>query len=105
MTGPHGAPLGMRFYTGKMFPEKYRNSIIIARHGSWNRTQKFGAGLIMVQLDSKGNAKGPPEDFLTGFIQGNEYIGRPVDVLVMKDGSLLVSDDWNGAVYRISYGK
>lgn len=105
LLGPHSAPLGMRFYTGTMFPEKYRGAIIIARHGSWNRTRKFGAGLVTVQLDSKGNAKGPPEDFLTGFIQGNDYIGRPVDVLVVKDGALLVSDDWNGAVYRISYGK
>ena len=107
LLGPHSAPLGMRFYTGKMFPEKYRGSIIIARHGSWNRTSKFGAGLVLIQLDSKGNAKGPPEDFLTGFIDtgANQYLGRPVDVLVAKDGALLVSDDWNGAVYRITYGK
>ena len=105
LLGPHSAPLGMRFYTGTMFPQKYRGSIIIARHGSWNRTTKFGAGLVLIQLDAKGNPKGPPEDFLTGFIQGNDYVGRPVDVLVAKDGALLVSDDWNGAVYRISYGK
>jgi glucose/arabinose dehydrogenase len=105
LLGPHSAPLGMRFYTGTMFPAKYRGNIIVARHGSWNRTTKFGAGLVLIQLDSKGNAKGPPEDFLTGFIQGNDYVGRPVDVLVAKDGALLVSDDWNGAVYRISYGK
>ena len=70
LLGPHSAPLGMRFYTGTMFPQKYRGSIIIARHGSWNRTSKFGAGLVLIQLDAKGNPKGPPEDFLTGFIQG-----------------------------------
>lgn len=105
LLGPHSAPLGMRFYTGEMFPKKYRGAIIIARHGSWNRTRKFGAGLVTVELNRKGEAKGEPKDFLTGFIQGNNYVGRPVDVLVMKDGSLLVSDDWNGAIYRISYGK
>ena len=107
LLGPHSAPLGMRFYTGKMFPAKYRNAIFIARHGSWNQTKKSGAGVVVVHLDDKGNAKGPPEEFLTGFIDvaKNAYIGRPVDVEVMKDGSLLVSDDYNGAVYRITYGK
>jgi glucose/arabinose dehydrogenase len=107
LLGPHSAPLGMRFYTGKMFPAKYRNAIFIARHGSWNQTKKSGAGVVVVHLDDKGNAKGLPEEFLTGFIDvaKNAYIGRPVDVEVMKDGSLLVSDDYNGAVYRITYGK
>jgi glucose/arabinose dehydrogenase len=102
--GPHSAALGMRFYTGEMFPEKYRGAIFVARHGPWNRTQKFGADVVVVQLDEKGDFKSM-EPFLTGLIEDNQYIGRPVDVAVMDDGSLLVSDDWNGAVYRVSYGK
>jgi len=104
LLGPHSAPLGMRFYTGNMFPEKYRNAIFIARHGPWNRTIKFGADVVVVHLDEKGNFKSM-EPFLTGLVENNTYIGRPVDLTVMHDGSLLVSDDWNGAVYRVSYGK
>jgi glucose/arabinose dehydrogenase len=103
LLGPHAAPLGMRFYTGKMFPAEYRNAIIVARHGSWNRTHKFGGDLAVVKLNKDGTVKSV-EPFVTGFIENNNYIGRPADVLVMKDGSLLVSDDFNGAVYRISYG-
>jgi glucose/arabinose dehydrogenase len=106
LLGPHVAPLGMRFYTGSMFPEKYQNAIFIARHGPWNKTKKEGAGVVAVHLDDQGNAKSM-EEFMTGFIDEakNQYVARPVDVLVMKDGSLLVSDDWNGAVYRITYSK
>ena len=104
LLGPHAAPLGMRFYTGNMFPEKYKNAIFIARHGPWNRTIKFGADVMVVFLDDKGNFKSM-EPFLHGLVENNTYIGRPVDVTVMKDGSLLVSDDWNGAVWRVSYSK
>lgn len=103
LLGPHAAALGMRFYTGKMFPAEYRNAIIVARHGSWNRTKKFGGDLAVVKLNKDGTVKSV-EPFLTGFIENNNYIGRPADVTVMKDGSLLVSDDYNGAVYRITYG-
>jgi glucose/arabinose dehydrogenase len=102
LLGPHSAVLGMRFYTGKMFPGQYRNAIFIARHGSWNRTRKIGGDVIVVKLNKDGSVKSQ-EPFLTGFLQGNEYIGRPVDVLVMRDGALLVSDDFAGAVYRVSY--
>jgi glucose/arabinose dehydrogenase len=102
--GPHSASLGMRFYTGKMFPKEYQNVIFVARHGSWNRSKKFGGDIVVVKLNKDGTVKSVTP-FLTGFIQDNNYIGRPVDVLVAKDGSLLVSDDWNGAVYRITYGK
>ena len=105
LLGPHVAPLGMRFYKGDMFPAKYQNTIFIARHGPWNRTKKEGAGVVAVHLDDQGNAKGPVEEFMTGFIENNKYVARPVDVLMMKDGSMLVSDDWNGAVYRITYSK
>jgi glucose/arabinose dehydrogenase len=94
--------LGMRFYTGRMFPAEYRNAIFIARHGSWNRTKKIGGDLVVVKLRPDGSVRSQ-EPFLTGFIQANEYIGRPVDVLVMRDGSLLVSDDHAGAVYRVTY--
>ena len=103
LLGPHSAALGMRFYTGKMFPEAYRNAIFVARHGSWNRTKKVGGDVIVAKLNKDGSVKSV-EPFLTGFLQNNEYWGRPVDVHFMKDGSLLVSDDYAGAVYRISYG-
>ena len=93
----------MRFYTGKMFPSQYQNAIFIARHGSWNRTKKIGGNVIVVKLNKDGSVKWQ-EPFLTGFLQNNEYSGRPVDVQVLKDGSLLVSDDHAGAVYRVIYG-
>jgi glucose/arabinose dehydrogenase len=104
LMGPHSASLGMRFYTGSMFPKSYRNAIIVARHGSWNRSKKFGGDVVVVHLDKDGKVKNM-EPLVTGFLEDNKYIGRPDDVLVMKDGSVLVSDDWNGAVYRITYGK
>jgi glucose/arabinose dehydrogenase len=100
--GPHTAPLGMRFYTGKMFPAEYRNRIIMALHGSWNRAQKTGYSLLMATPTPDGRAKVEP--FAEGWLQDNEFWGRPVDVQVMPDGALLVSDDWNGVLYRISYG-
>src|SRR6266568_48975 len=102
LLGPHAAALGMRFYTGSMFPPEYRNAIFIARHGSWNRTKKIGGDIVVAKLNKDGTVKSI-ESFLTGFLQNNEYIGRPVDVQVMKDGSLLVSDDHAGAVYRVTY--
>jgi glucose/arabinose dehydrogenase len=104
LLGPHSAPLGMRFYTGDMFPDNYQGAIFIARHGPWNRTTKIGADIVAVHLDEAGEVESM-EPFLTGLIENNEYIGRPVDVEIMADGSLLVSDDWNGAVYRVSYGE
>jgi glucose/arabinose dehydrogenase len=103
LLGPHSAALGMRFYTGSMFPSQYRNAAFIARHGSWNRSKKIGGDVVVAQLNKDGTVKSV-EPFLTGFLQDNKYIGRPVDVLQMKDGSLLVSDDYNGAIWRISYG-
>jgi glucose/arabinose dehydrogenase len=104
LMGPHSASLGMRFYTGSQFPKAYKNAIIVARHGSWNRTHRFGGDVVVVHLDKDGKFKSM-EPLITGFLEDNKYIGRPVDVMQMKDGSILVSDDWNGAVYRISYGK
>ena len=104
LLGPHAAPLGMRFYSGKMFPEKYQNAIFIARHGPWNRTRKYAADVVAVFLNPNGTLKSV-EPFMNGLVENNAYLGRPVDVLVMKDGSLLVSDDHAGAIYRISYSK
>ena len=101
--GAHIAPLGMRFYTGSMFPAKYKHAIFIARHGSWNRTRKFGGDILAVFLNKDGSVKGT-EVFISGFLENNSYIGRPVDVLFLKDGSMLISDDFNGAVWRVSYG-
>ncbi len=99
--GPHAGSLGLKFYTGKMFPAKYQGAMFIARHGPWNRTKKY-ADVSVAWPDGKGGAKVEP--FMTGFVENNGYLGRPVDFLVMKDGSLLVSDDHAGAIYRISYG-
>src|SRR5262249_10621147 len=90
-----------RFYTGSMFPAAYRNAIFIARHGSWNKTNKLGGDVIVVKLNPDGSVKSW-EPFMTGFLQDNNYIGRPVDVEGLKDGSLLVADDYAGASYRIS---
>ncbi len=106
--GAHVAPLGMRFYTGKMFPAEYRNNIFMARHGSWNRTIKQGYDIYRVVLNDNGKVM-KAQPFLTGFLTDEKadppMWGRPVDVLQMKDGSLLFSDDYNGILYRISYGK
>ncbi|AKB36957.1 L-sorbosone dehydrogenase [Methanosarcina siciliae C2J] len=99
--GPHVAALGMTFYTGTMFPEEYRNQIFIAEHGSWNRKIPIGYRVTLVKLEN-----GTPvsyEPFAEGWLQGLAAWGRPVDVLVMPDGALLVSDDKNNAIYRISY--
>ena len=104
LTGPHSAGLGMRFYMGKMFPAKYKNVIFLARHGSWNRSAKFGGDVVAIFLNKDGTVK-LSEPFITGFLDNNNYIGRPVDVEFMADGSMLLSDDWNGAIYRITYGK
>jgi glucose/arabinose dehydrogenase len=99
--GPHAAPLGMRFYTGTGFPAEYRNAILVARHGSWNRSTKLGGDVVMLRLNPDGTVKAA-ETFVTGFLADNNYLGRPVDVQPLRDGSVLVSDDWNGAVYRVS---
>jgi len=99
--GPHVASLGMRFYTGKMFPEEYRNQIFIAEHGSWNRSNKIGYRITWVRL--KDNQPVSYEVFAEGWLQEEEPWGRPVDLLVMPDGSILVSDDKAYVIYRISF--
>ena len=102
LLGPHTAVLGMRFYTGNTFPSEYRNAIFIARHGSWNRTKKLGGDIVVARLSEDGAVKSI-EPFITGFIENNNYVGRPADVEFVKDGSMLISDDFNGAVYRVTY--
>ncbi|MCV9386819.1 PQQ-dependent sugar dehydrogenase [Reichenbachiella ulvae] len=101
--GPHVAPLGLKFYTGDMFPPEYNGSLIIAEHGSWNRSRKIGYRLMQVKVE---NGRAVSYDvFVDGWLdeKAQEAWGRPVDVLVMKDGSILVSDDKAGKIYRISY--
>jgi glucose/arabinose dehydrogenase len=99
--GPHVAALGMRFYTGRMFPEKYKNQIFIAEHGSWNRSTPIGYRITLVRLHN--NRAVDYEVFAEGWLQDDTAWGRPVDLLIMPDGSMLVSDDRAGVVYRISY--
>jgi glucose/arabinose dehydrogenase len=99
--GAHVASLGMRFYTGTAFPARYRNAIFIAEHGSWNRSSKSGYRVGVVRL--QGNRPVSYEAFVSGWQQGESAWGRPADVLVMPDGSLLVSDDHAGAIYRVVY--
>ncbi len=104
--GPHVAPLGMIFYTGKMFPAGYRNQVFIAEHGSWNRSKaagKTGYRVTVVRLD--GNNAVSYEPFMEGFLDQNRVLGRPVDLLIAPDGALLVSDDQRGVIYRIFYAR
>ncbi|WP_454720470.1 MULTISPECIES: PQQ-dependent sugar dehydrogenase [Cupriavidus] len=100
--GAHVAALGMRFYTGAQFPAEYRNNIFIAEHGSWNRSQPVGYRVVRVVLNERGQAV-RQEVFAQGWLQDGKPWGRPADVQVAPDGSLLVSDDMAGAVYRIRY--
>lgn len=99
--GPHVAPLGIEFYTGSMFPEKYRNQIFIAEHGSWDRSVPIGYRVMMIRLE--GNKAISYEPFAEGWLQDGNAWGRPVDIELLPDGSMLVSDDMAGVVYRISY--
>jgi len=102
--GPHVAPLGMKFYTGNQFPPEYKNNIFIAEHGSWNRKEKHGYRIKRVIVDPDGkNAK--QEIFAGTWLDGQKITGRPADIVLAPDGSLLVADDQAGAIYQISYGK
>ncbi|MBL7964339.1 MAG: sorbosone dehydrogenase family protein [Flavobacteriales bacterium] len=101
LMGPHTAPLGMRFYRGDRFPERYRHAIFIAQHGSWNRSTPIGYQVVVAFPQPDGTA--PVEVFAEGWLSGNRAWGRPVDVLETPQGDLLVSDDAAGMIYRISY--
>ncbi len=102
LTGPHSAGLGIKFYTGSMFPKAYQGVAFIARHGSWNREKRFGYDVVVARVNG---GKATIEPFMTGLLDTgkNEFLGRPSYVFQMKDGSLLVSDENMGATYRISY--
>ncbi len=101
--GPHVAPLGMKFYTGDMFPPRYRHQIFIAEHGSWNRSEPIGYRITTVSFENDRPAG--YQVFADGWLQGDDAWGRPVDILIMRDGAMLVSDDRAGAIYRITYGE
>jgi glucose/arabinose dehydrogenase len=100
--GPHVAPLGMKFYTGQQWPARYHHQIFIAEHGSWNRSIPIGYRITSINLEKNKPVRYAV--FAEGWLQGQKAWGRPVDILVMKDGALLVSDDRAGAIYRITYG-
>jgi len=99
--GPHVAPLGLTFYTGKQFPEAYRNNVYVAEHGSWNRTTKSGYSVRLITLY---NSKVVSDTaFIDGFLRGEQVVGRPVDLVTLADGSMLVSDDFGGRIFRVTY--
>ena len=101
---PHSAPLGLAFYDGAQFPEEYKGDMFLALHGSWNRAERTGYEVVRVPLHQRGKATGEYEDFVTGFVTADGKVwGRPVGVTVAKDGSLLVSDDGSGSIWRVSY--
>lgn len=101
--GPHVAALGVKFYRGTMFPEEYKDRVIIAEHGSWNRRDPIGYRLTTVDIE--GDVASNYQDFVTGWLVEGESWGRPVDLLELPDGSLLVSDDLNNAIYRLTYSQ
>ncbi|MEP6597028.1 MAG: PQQ-dependent sugar dehydrogenase [Ginsengibacter sp.] len=103
LMGPHVAALGLRFYTGNMFPPEYKNAIFVARHGSWNRSTPIGYNVAVLKMGANGNVT-DPIPFAEGWLQDQHKVnGRPVDVSFLDDGSMLMSDDYNGLVYRITY--
>ena len=103
LLGPHVAPLGIRFYTGGAFPNEYHNQVLIAEHGSWNRSKKIGYRVSLVRL--QGSRPVSYEPFVEGWLDGEKVSGRPVDLLIAPDGAVLLSDDMNGVIYRISYSE
>lgn len=102
--GPHTAPLGLKFYTGDNFPAEYKNSIFVARHGSWNRSKKSGYDIVQVVIDQNNNVK-EVKPFISGWLnkETDDVWGRPVDILMLQDGSMLISDDYANVIYRVYY--
>ena len=103
--GAHTAPLGVKFYTGDMFPKKYKNQAFIAEHGSWNRSKKVGYKISLVELED--NKAISYTTFLEGWLdhESQDQFGRPVDILFLEDGSMLISDDYGDAIYRVTYDR
>ena len=100
----HSAPLGLAFFPAE-WPKEYRYNLLVAYHGSWNRTQPTGYKVVRFKLDQAGNVLGPAEDFITGWLTAQGALGRPVDILITGDGVIFISDDKAGVVYRVVYGK
>lgn len=98
----HVAPLGMMFYQGDQYPKEYKNSIFVAQHGSWNRSKKVGYKIVNMQLDENRNVIAE-NDFVTGWLDGEKVSGRPMDIIMLTDGSILISDDGFSVIYRVSY--
>jgi glucose/arabinose dehydrogenase len=106
----HSAPLGLAFYEGTMFPPEYRNNIFVAFHGSWNRSVPTGYKIVRIKLDDNGQPVGGAQDFITGWLAPGEmkhgrWMGRPVGIAFAADGSMYLSDDTGGVIYRVTYGK
>ncbi len=106
----HSAPLGLAFYEGPQFPAEYRNNIFVALHGSWNRTVPTGYKIVRVKLDANGQPQGGPQDFITGWLAPGEskkgrWMGRPVGIVFAADGSMYVSDDSAGIIYRVTFAQ
>ncbi len=105
----HSAPLGLAFYEGSQFPAEYHNNIFVAFHGSWNRSEPTGYKVVRVKLDDRGQPIGGAEDFITGWLPGEKqkgrWMGRPVGIVFGSDGTMYLSDDSEGAIYRITYAK
>jgi glucose/arabinose dehydrogenase len=106
----HSAPLGLAFYEGTMFPPEYRNNIFVAFHGSWNRSVPTGYKIVRVKLDDNGQPVSGAQDFITGWLAPGEtkhgrWMGRPVGIAFAADGSMFLSDDTGGLIYRVTYGK
>lgn len=100
--GAHVAPLGIHFYRGQQFPAEYQNQLMVAEHGSWNRSKKVGYRVVMLKI--VGDKVVSEQNLVSGWLQGESYSGRPVGVITAPDGSLLISDDYAGVIYRLSYG-
>ena len=100
--GPHVAPTGITFYSGNHFPASYTNNAFITLHGSWNSSKKVGYKVIRVEFDDNGLVN-KHSDFMTGFLSGEQVIGRPAAPFEMSDGSLLISDDYSNLIYRVTY--
>lgn len=101
--GAHVAALGMHFYRGEMFPASFKNKLLIAEHGSWNRSKKSGYKVVLVTLD--GSKVVDQQDFITGFMKNEQTFGRPAALLELADGSILISDDYADVIYRLTYSK
>jgi glucose/arabinose dehydrogenase len=103
---PHSAPIGIAFYTGRQFPAEYQGDLFVALHGSWNRALKTGYKIVRIKMRD-GRATGEYEDFVTGFVGGpnGDVWGRPTGLMVANDGSLLMSDDGSGTIWRLTYGR